>query len=112
MWSTEEFVGEGFMCERFQERHPKVDGFELFTSKLGSGCVGATRTGLDTRLLAVPGSLGELLFGGTAFGFSHARSLRASLWKGVLPEVVLVDLNRVDEAIIASVHKAALRQRG
>lgn len=64
--------------QMFWHGHGKDDD-ELANSLLACGCGGVARTGLDTKLLAMPGTLWEVMFGGTVFAFSLACSLRASL---------------------------------
>lgn len=45
-------------------------GSELSKLTPACSCGEAARTDLNTRLLAVPGGLGKVLFGGTVFRFS------------------------------------------
>lgn len=84
---------------------------ELSKSTLVCGCCGAARTALDTKLLATPGSLEDFMFNGSVLGFSLACSLRAFLWIRGLSEIILMNLNLVDKAILASLLKTALQQR-
>lgn len=69
----------GGYVRRSRESLGKGDGDELLKSALASGCDGASSTGLDTKLLTTPGSLGEIVLVGIAFGFSFACSLRAAI---------------------------------
>lgn len=75
---TGKVVGKRSICGHFPGAHSKRDGDELPKSTHACGCGGTARTGLDTKLSAMPGSLGDFLFGGTVFGFSPASSLRAA----------------------------------
>lgn len=43
------------------------DGDELSKSTPVCGCSGAARTGMDTKLLGMPGSLGQFMSGGCRF---------------------------------------------
>lgn len=77
------------------------DGDELSNSTRTFGRGKATWTGLNTRPLAMPGGLRELPFDGTLFGLSLVCSLRASLWAGAFSGVILMDLEEVNEFILA-----------
>lgn len=65
---------KGFVCGRFREGRAIEDGDGPSNSTLAYGCGGAARKGLDTKLLATPGRLGEFILAGTVLG-SHLHAL-------------------------------------
>lgn len=67
LWPAEKAVRDGLTCGRFWEGRDKAGG-ELFKSTLAFGCGRVSRTGLYTRLLAMPGSLGEFILVQTLLG--------------------------------------------
>lgn len=69
---------------------------------LACGGGGVTWTGLDTGLLVVLGDLKEFVFERTAFGFSTVCILRRPIEIVGLSGIILMYLNEVDAAIIAS----------
>lgn len=64
---TEEAM-EGGNMPTLSEVCGKEDGYGLSESAVARGRGGATLTGVDTRILSMPGGLGEFHFAGTVFG--------------------------------------------
>lgn len=88
----------------FWEGRGKGDGGELPKSTLACGCSEAANTGLDTELLAMPGSLGEFGWWNPFWVFACVQS-ESLLMNWGFSEEILMELNGVIEAILASLFK-------